>query len=370
MRVPYVDLPAQSVEVHGALHRAFDRVLRRGDFVLGEAVEAFEAAFARSCQAPYAVGVNSGTDALWLSLAALGIGPGDEVITTAYTFFATASAIALTGASPVAADIDPVTYTLDPASVEAAVTKRTKAILAVHLFGQPADMDRLTRIARRHRLALVEDCAQAHGAAFRGQSVGTFGEAGAFSFYPTKNLSALGDAGLIVTTRRALRDRLRLLRDHGQTRPYRHAALGHNSRLDTLQAAVLLAKLPRLAAWNRRRAQHARRYTARLGACAARIVLPHAAPHRTHVYHVYAVQVPGRDRVVRGLRARGIQALVHYPSLFYEQPVFRRLGCRRGRCPVAERLARRAVSLPIAPQLQPAQIDYVAEQLINIVGGR
>lgn len=335
--------------------------------VLGEPLREFEEAFARYCGVAYGVGVNSGTDALRLGLLSLGVGPGDEVITTAYTFFATASAIALTGAVPVPVDIDPVTYNIDPDRVAAAVTKRTKAVIVVHLFGQPADMDRLCAVARRHRLALIEDCAQAHGATFRGRPVGGFGRLGAFSFYPTKNLSALGDGGMVVTNHLAIRNRLRLLRDHGRRGKYRHVLIGHNSRLDSFQAAVLLIKLRRLARWNRLRAQHARRYTALLRARAPRAVTPVAAPGRTHVYHLYVVRVPGRDRVARALNQDGIQALVHYPVPFHLQPAFGSLGYRRGSFPEAERLSREAISLPAYPEMTSRQIEQVVDRLAALV---
>ncbi len=367
MKIPSVDLPAQYAGLRKEIHAALDRVMARGDAVLGEAVTRFEAAFARSCGAAYGIGVNSGTDALSLSLAGLGIGAGDEVITTAYTFFATASAITHCGARPVPVDIDPVTYNLDPDRVEQAITRRTKALVVVHLFGQPAQMDRLCAIARRRRLALVEDCAQAHGARFQGRHVGTFGQAGAFSFYPTKNLSALGDAGMVVTDSRALQHRVRLLRDHGRNGKYRHPLIGRNSRLDTFQAAVLDAKLSRLAAWNRTRARLAQHYAERLRRLAPAVMIPHRAPGRDHVYHLYVVRVRSRDRVLRMLQARGVQALVHYPVPFYLQPAFRWLGCRRGSFPHAERLAREAISLPIYPEMRPDQVARVARELAQAV---
>lgn len=367
MTIPSVDLPRQCVRLHRALHAALDRTMRSGAFVSGDAVQELETRFARICGTRFAVGVNSGTDALWLSLISLGIGDGDEVITTAYTFFATAEAIALTGARPVPADIDPVTYNLDPDRVEAVITRRTKAILVVHLFGQPADMDRLAAIAHRHRLALIEDCAQAHGATFRGRPVGGFGDVAAFSFYPTKNLSALGDAGMVVTNRRDVWRRVRLLRDHGRQGKYRHVFVGHNSRLDTLQAAFLLVKLPHLTRWNALRARHARYYTTLLHRLSRRVVTPMTAPHRTHVHHLYVVRVPRRDRVVKELNRRGIQALVHYPAPYYLQPAFRSLGYRRGRCPIAERLAQEAVSLPLYPEMSRSQIQRVVRQLVALV---
>jgi dTDP-4-amino-4,6-dideoxygalactose transaminase len=368
MKVPTIDLPTQCTRLSREIHGALDGVMHRGDFVLGEALEQFEAAFARYCGLAYGVGVNSGTDALWLGLASLGLRAGDEVITTAYTFIATASAIALTGARPVLVDIDPVTYNLDPARVEAAMTKRTKAILVVHLFGQPADMDRLRAVTRKYRLALVEDCAQAHGARFDGQRVGGFGDAGAFSFYPTKNLSALGDGGIVVTNRADLRDRLRLLRDHGRQEKYLHAILAGNSRLDTIQAAILRVKLRWLEQWNRLRVQHARLYTQLLRTLSRRVVPPSVAPGRTHVYHLYVARVPSRDRVVAALNRRGIQALVHYPVLYYLQPAFRYLGYRRGSFPVAEQLSREAISLPLYPEMSAKQVRWVARELVGLVG--
>ena len=369
MRIPSVDLPAQGEGLRRQLHEALDRVIQRGDGVLGEAVQQFETLFARACGVAYGIGVNSGTDALWAALLSVGVERDDEVITTAYTFFATASAIALTGARPVPVDIDPRTYNLDPDRIEAAITKRTTAMLVVHLFGQPADMDRLCRIAHRHKLAVIEDCAQAHGARFGGRSVGSFGDAGAFSFYPTKNLGALGDGGMVVTNRRMIRDRVRLLRDHGRADKYRHTIIGRNSRLDTLQAGILLVKLQHLARWNRLRARHAARYTRLFSQAGHSTITPITAPHRRHSYHLYVVRVPARqrDHVIRALNADGIQALVHYPIPFYLQPAFRSLGYRRGSFPLAEQLAREAISLPLYPEMTARQIERVANRLIEAV---
>ena len=356
MRVPLVDLQAHHDTLRVELDAAVSAVGRRGDFILGEAVNAFECEFAAMIGAPHAIGVASGLSAIELALRAHGIGPGDEVITAANTFIATVLAILAVGAIPKLVDVDPATYTLDVDGVDAAVSPRTRAIVPVHLYGQPADMDRISAAAARHQLVVIEDAAQAHGARFQGQRVGTIGHAGAFSFYPSKNLGAWGDAGLIVTGDAALADRLRALRNVGQCAKYRHALVGTNARLDTLQAAVLRVKLPHLDRWNDARRAHARRYRARLG---DGVRMPIEAPGSEHVYHLFVVEVDRRDSVQARLRAHGVDTGIHYPVPVHLQEACASLGYRRGDFPVTEAAADRILSLPMYPELTDEQIDYV-----------
>ena len=338
-------------EVEAAIRRVIDR----GWFVLGPEVEAFEAEFAAACGAPHAVGVNTGTDALMLSLRALDIGPGDEVITAPLTAAYTALAIRMAGATPVFADIDPIRCSLAPRAVEAAITSRTRAIMPVHLYGQAADMAAFEAIASRHGLAIVEDCAQAHLATSDGRPVGTIGAAGAFSFYPTKNLGALGDGGAIITRDAALAARLRRLRNGGQSDRYCHVEAGVNSRLDEIQAAILRARLPRLPAWTARRRQLAARY--RAGLQGAPVVV---APEMDagHVYHLFTVRTHDRDALQAHLAAAGIGTLVHYPLTVPRQPAFADLAAAA--CVEADRVAAEVLSLPLRPAMSEAMVDDVA----------
>jgi len=352
-RVPFLSLaPAEDAP---DVKAAIDRVLASGWFVLGPEVERFEAAFAAAAGARYAVGVGTGTDAIALALRALGIGAGDEVVTTALTAAYTALAIMMVGAAPVFADIDPTRFTLDPASAAEAIGPRTRAIVPVHLYGQPADMDAIERLAARHGLAIVEDCCQAHLATERGRPVGTIGAAGAFSFYPTKNLGAMGDAGAVVTNDRALADRVRRLRNGGETARYRHEEPGVNSRLDELQAAILSARLPRLDAWTRRRRTLAAAYRAALAGCG---VEPPAEHDAGHVYHLFVVRSPRRAALQAGLAARGIETLVHYPRPLPAQPAF--AGCRSVDCAATARACTEVLSLPLHPRMTDEEAALVA----------
>jgi dTDP-3-amino-3,4,6-trideoxy-alpha-D-glucose transaminase len=337
------------------IEAAIQRVLDRGWFILGPEVEAFELEFAAASGAAHAVGANSGTDALMLILRALDIGPGDEVITAPVTAAYTALAIRMTGATPVFADIDPDRATIDPAAVNAAVTSRTRAIVPVHLYGQPADMTALMAVASRHHLAVVEDCAQAHLATCDGRPVGTIGTAGAFSFYPTKNLGALGDGGAVVTNDARLAERISRLRNGGQTERYRHVESGVNSRLDEVQAAILRARLPRLPGWTATRRRLAGRYRAALQHAAV-TVPPELDPG--HVYHLFTVRSPRRDALQAALAARGIGTLVHYPVPLSRQPAFADLP--PAFCPHADRVSSEILSLPLSPALTDAQLDEVA----------
>ena len=340
---------------------AIDRVVASGWFVLGPEVDAFETEFAAASGAARAVGTGNGTDAIALALRALGIGPGDEVITTALSAAYTALAVLMAGARPVFADIDPARLTIDPEAVSAAVTPRTRAIVPVHLYGQAADMDAIARVASRHHLAIVEDCCQAHLATARGRAVGTMGAAGAFSFYPTKNLGALGDGGAIVTSDRQLADRLVRLRNGGQTDRYRHQEPGVNSRLDEMQAAILRARLPRLAAWTERRRSLAGAY--RTALAGARVEVPPAADPG-HVYHLFVVQAPrrgGDDRraaLQQHLKAQGIETLVHYPIPIPRQPAM--AGSGPADCPRAAAACDAVLSLPLHPGLTDGELADVA----------
>lgn len=349
--VRFVDLRDDDASVREAI----DRVVKRGWFVLGPEVEAFENEFAQTAGARKAIGVGNGTDAIALLLRALGIGPGDEVIVPSMTAAFTGLAVLMAGARPVFADVEPGTLTLEPAACEAAITPRTRAIIAVHLYGQPADMEALSRIASRSGVALVEDCCQAHGATAAGRPVGTFGAGGAFSFYPTKNLGALGDGGAVVTNDDALAAKIRRLRNGGQADRYRHVEAGVNSRLDELQAAVLRARLPQLAAWTERRRALARRYRRLLPASLDLVEHREAG----HVYHLFPVRSPQRDALQAALAAAGIETLIHYPVSLPEQPAF--AAAAPASCPVAADAARTLLSLPLHPRLSDADADRVIE---------
>ncbi len=332
---------------------------------MGPEVRAFEEAFAIWCQARHAIGISSGTAAIELTLRALGIGSGDEVITTPFTFIATAEAISATGATPVFADIDPATYNLNPAAVEAAITPRTRALLPVHLYGQPANMPALAAIAQRHGLALIEDAAQAHGAEIDGRRVGSLGHAACFSFYPGKNLGAYGDGGAVTTGDEALAGRLRKLRDHGRVSKYVHDEIGYGHRLDALQAAILAAKLPHLDAANAARRRLAARYGELLAG--SELVLPHVPQGVTPVWHLYVVRTARRDEVLAGLKAQGIEAGIHYPLPLHLQPAYRSLGLGSGAFPVAEAASQQVLSLPLFPEMTDAQQERVVAALVESI---
>ncbi len=352
LRVPFADLRLHDDEAD--VRDAVARVIARGWFVLGPEVEAFEREFAGACGARHAVGVGTGTDAIALALRALGIGPGDEVIVPAMTAAYTALAVVMAGATPVFCDVDPARLTLDPAAAAAAVTPRTAALLPVHLYGQAADVPALQAVATRHGLALVEDCAQAHLATCGGVPIGTTTAAGAFSFYPTKNLGALGDAGAVITGDAQLAQRVARLRNGGQQARYDHVEAGVNSRLDDLQAAVLRVRLPRLAAWTRRRCELAAAYRSVLGGT------PIACPPQLdagHVYHLFVVRSPARDALRAHLLRNGIETLIHYPVPLHRQPAF--AGSAAGSFPEAERLAADVLSLPLYPAMPPEHIEIV-----------
>ena len=358
---PLIDLHAQYASIKREIDRAIQRVLNRGQFILGPEVEALERELAAYCGTAHAVAVASGTDALELSLRACGVGPGDEVLTTAYSFFATAEAILSVGAVPVFADIEPAACNLDPNQLSSKLTSRTAAIIPVHLYGHPCAMEEIAAFAKAHRLKLIEDCAQAIGARYRGTRVGSFGDAGALSFYPSKNLGGYGDGGMVVTNHRAVAEQIRLLRAHGsRRRRYHHTSIGKNSRLDELQAAILRVKLRHLDAWNRSRRRSAARYREAFHRHSLHEVeLPQELPACRHVYHLYSVRVPHRDRVQRTLAARGIATQVAYPSTLPAQPALRHLKDHRRSFPQAERMAETILSLPMYPELSPHAIDRI-----------
>jgi dTDP-4-amino-4,6-dideoxygalactose transaminase len=355
--IPFNDLrPVQSL-LEGELAAAAQRVLASGWYILGPELEAFEAAFAAYNGALHAVGVANGTDAVELALRALEIGEGDEVITVAHTAVATVCAVERAGAKPVLVDIDEATYTMDPAAAAAAITPRTRALLPVHLYGHSADMTALSDLAARHGLALVEDCAQAHGARWQGRRAGTLGRIAAFSFYPTKNLGAYGDAGAIVTDDPLLAERVRSLRNYGQSRRYHHLELGLNSRLDELQAALLRVKLAHLDEHNAIRRRLARAYSDGLEG----VITPASRHEAEHVFHLYVVRHPRRDALMEALSERGIQTLIHYPVPVHLQPAYRHLGLSEGALPVTERIAGEILSLPLYVGLDELDVKMVAD---------
>lgn len=358
MRVPFVDLKAQLDSIRPEIDAGIAEVLDTTAFIQGKQVRAFETAFAEYLGAGHAIGVGNGTDALYLALRALGIGPGDEVITAANTFIATTEAITGVGANIVLVDIDPASYTIDPALIEAAITPRTKAIIPVHLYGQPAEMSAIMAIADRHNLFVIEDACQSHGAWYDGRRTGTIGHIGCFSSYPGKNLGAYGDAGVVVTNDDDLATRLRLLANHGSAQKYHHEIEGWNSRLDTIQAVVLGVKLPHLDAWNALRRQHAERYATLLAGSGVKTP---TIEHGDHVWHLYVIETEDRDDLSRRLGEQGIASGVHYPIPLHLQPAYQHLGHGPGAFPVTEQVAARILSLPMYPELTDEQITLVAD---------
>jgi dTDP-4-amino-4,6-dideoxygalactose transaminase len=369
MKVPFLDLNAHHQPIREQLDAAIRDVIDSSAFAGGPFVAAFEKDFAKYCGSNFCVGVGNGTDALWLALLALGVEPGDDVVTVPSTFMATAEAITYCGARPVFADIDEQTYTMDPALLERAITKRTKAIIPVHLFGQCADMDPILEIANKHGIPVVEDACQAHGAIYKGRKAGTLGAAGCFSFYPGKNLGALGEAGGTTTNDKDLAAKMQVYRDHGQHRKYYHSKVGWNARMDGIQGAVLSVKLKLLEASNIRRHAHAMLYDQLLGGV-EEIITPSEATHNRHVYHIYAVRVKERDQLLQSLAGKGISCAIHYPIPVHLQEAYHFLGLGKGSFPVAERCADEFLSLPMFPELTNEQIHAVAEELKSCLSGR
>jgi dTDP-4-amino-4,6-dideoxygalactose transaminase len=363
MNVPFNDFLAHYQAIKPEIDGAIQRVLDSGWFILGPELEAFEAEFATYCGAQQSVGVASGTEALQIALLALGIGPGDEVITVSHTAVPTVAAIEMTGARPVLVDINPFTYTMNPQALDAAITSRTRVVLPVHLYGQPADMDAIIAVSRRHELAIVEDVAQAVGAEYRGRQVGVLGDIAAYSFYPTKNLGAFGDAGAIVTNDQALAEKARRLRNYGQAKRYHHQMKGMNSRLDEMQAAILRAKLLHLEGWNYARRERAGIYDRLLSSAQAGVQPPMEADWARHVYHLYVVRTNQRDALQQHLANAGVSTLIHYPIPVHLQEAYADLGLKRGTLPVTEVVAEQILSLPIYPELTIEQVSYVAGQI-------
>ena len=363
MTVPLVDLKQQYLKIKPEILDAVAKVFESTQFVLGQEVTAFEEEFAHYCGARYGIAVNTGTSALHLALLATGVGPGDEVITVPFTFVATTAAIVYCGARPVFIDIDPMTYTMDPGLIEAAITPRTKAILPVHLYGHPADMRPIQEIARRHGLAVIEDAAQAHGADYFGARVGSLGDLACFSFYPGKNLGAYGEGGMVTTNNPEFARTIRMLRDWGAETKYDHVLKGFNYRMEGVQGAILRVKLRYLEQWTEARRAVAREYAAKLAECA--LPLPTEAPGRRHVFHIYGVRSRQRRDLIEALRQRGIQTGIHYPTPVHLLPAYADLNYRLGDFPVSEEIASQEVSLPMFPELTSAQIATVTESVLE-----
>ncbi len=357
--IPLVDLATQSQNIRDEVLQRMAEVINAGRYILGQEVAEFEGEFAAYCQVSHAIGVANGTDALHLALRALEIGPGDEVITVGNSFAATAFAIAYTGATTVFVDIDPVTYNIDPELVEQAITDKTRAIIPVHLYGQPAPMVEIMEIARRHQLFVVEDCAQSHGAEIDGRRCGSFGDFGCFSFYPGKNLGAFGDGGAIVTDKPELAEKVHLLRNYGQKVKNRHDLLGYNCRLDTLQACVLLTKMKHIESWTEQRRQVAAWYAEALAD--TDLELPQATPGMRHVYHLYVVRHPERDRLLKHLAERGIYGGVHYPNPLFRAAPFADSVTFPLELPICSRYANEILSLPMYPEMTQQDVERVAQ---------
>jgi dTDP-4-amino-4,6-dideoxygalactose transaminase len=362
LKVPFVDLNAQYQSIATEVKEAISRVIEKSDFILGEELELFEKEFAEYCETNFAVGVDNGTSALELALRAYGIGDGDEVITSAHTFIATASAIAFTGARPVLVDIDPKTYNLNPDGIEATITGNTKAIIPVHLYGQPADMDPIMDIARRHGLFVIEDACQAHGAFYKERKAGSIGDCAAFSFYPAKNLGAYGDGGMLVTSNLEIAEKVRMLRNYGQKEKYHHLFLAYNRRLDTLQAAILRIKLRYLDKWNEARRCHAGLYNELLSKV-DEVITPTETPYAYHVYHLYVIRIHNRDALRQYLLTKGVATGLHYPIPIHLQPAYRNLGYQKGDFPTTEEFAFQVLSLPMYPELTVSQIEYISNMI-------
>ncbi len=364
--VPLIDLKIQHRSIAAEIEAAIKNVCENTAFILSDEMKAFEQEFATYCGAKHGIGVANGTEALFLALKALGIGAGDEVIVPTNTFIATAAAVSHTGAIPVFVDCDPETYCIDPAKISGAITERTKAIIPVHLYGHPADMDTIMNIVRSCGLKVVEDCAQAHGTHYKGKQVGSIGDVSAFSFYPSKTLGAYGDAGMVITNSDELCESIKLLRDNGRTSWYEHAIIGYNSRLDGIQAAILRVKFKYLEKWVEARRAHAARYRELLGDI-EELALP-VEKYGRHSYYVYVVRVKNRETFMARLKEKGCGCGIHYPIPLHLQPAYAYLGGREGDHPVAEQYAKEIVSIPMFPEMTDAQICEAAAVIREAVG--
>jgi dTDP-4-amino-4,6-dideoxygalactose transaminase len=368
IRIPYLDLKAQYQSIKPEIDAAIARVLESCQFVLGAEVAEFETSFATYCGTTQCIAVNSGTSALHLALLAAGVGAGDEVITVPFTFVASVAAVLYAGARPVLVDIDPQSFTMDPAAIEAAITPRTRAILPVHLYGQPADMDPIMEVARRHGLVVIEDAAQAHGAQYKGRPVGSIGHIGCFSFYPGKNLGAYGEGGAITTSTAKYAQKIRMLRDWGQDRKYHHALRGYNYRMEGFQGAILGVKLRHLETWTEARRKVASLYNKLLADCS--VETPAEMRWARHVYHVYTLRSDDRDGLYAGLSSAGIQTGIHYPIPVHLQPAYADLGYGKGAFPQSEAAAQQVLSLPLYPELSSQAAEEVAAVIKKTVGSR
>ena len=367
-KVPFLDLKTQCQNIRPEIDEAIARVLDDCQFVLGSEVAAFEKEFATYCGAAECIALNSGTSALHLALLAAGVGPGDEVITVAFTFVASVAAVLYAGARPVVVDIDPRSLTIDPAAIEAVITPRTKAILPVHLYGQPAEMDPIMEVARRHGLFVIEDAAQAHGAKYKGRPVGSIGDIACFSFYPTKNLGTYGEGGAVTTSSVEYARMIRMLRDWGQEQKYHHLLRGFNYRMEGLQGAILRVKLRHLDQWTELRRAAASKYNQLLADCG--VELPREMPWARHVYHLYTLRTKDRDALQAALQTEGIQTAVHYPLPVHLQPAYADLGYSGGAFPQSEKAAEEVLSLPLYPEITDTQIQKVAQTLTSLVAAQ
>jgi len=361
MQIPLVDLKAQYLSIKKEIDEAIQRVLNKCNFIMGDEVKEFEEELASFCSAKYAVGVSSGTDALLLALKAINIQPGDGVITVPNTFIATTEAITMAGGKIKFVDIDEETFNIDTNKIESAITNKTRAILPVHLYGQPANMDPIIDVAKKYNLKVIEDAAQAHGAEYKNKRVGALGDIGIFSFYPGKNLGAYGDAGAVVTNDPDISNKIAMLRNHGRTKKYEHEYEGYNCRLDTLQAAILRVKLKYINSWNEARRNHASSYRKLLQN--TDIILPTEQKDNKHIYHIFAVRTADRDNLLNKLKNEGIGAGIHYPIPLHLQPAYRYLGYKAGDFPITEKCAREKISLPMYPELDEVKIKRIAEAI-------
>ena len=367
MKIKFIDFSREYGLLKNKLDKKFASVSKKGSFILGKELIEFEKEFASYCGVKFAAGVNSGTDALHIGLLSLGIGRGDEVIVPDFTYIATAMAVSYTQAVPVFCDIKEDTFEIDPEDIERKITSRTKAIIPVHLYGHPASMENILKIAKKYKLKVIEDCAQAHGAKINKVRVGSFGDCGCFSFYPTKNLGCYGDGGMIVTNSEKLYNRILKLRDYGRASKYKHVLIGYNSRLDTMQAAILRVKLKYLDIWNRKRKELAYYYNEYLKD-AAGIILPNEKKMYQHVYHVYVVRIKkGRDAFCKQLAGKNIPVLIHYPVPCHLQPVYKDLGYKEGDFPVSEECAKEVISLPLYPFLKKEELIYIARTIRRLL---
>jgi dTDP-4-amino-4,6-dideoxygalactose transaminase len=362
MKIPFIDLKTQYKQIEHEITPMITRAMANGAFIGGEQVSCFETEFARFCKSSYCVGVNSGTDALRFALMAIGVGPGDEVITVANTFIATTEAISQVGAKPVFIDVYPDTCNMDISKIENNITENTKAVIPVHLYGQPADMDPILEIAQKNNIAVIEDSCQAHGANYKNRKAGSMGAVGCFSFYPGKNLGAFGEGGAIITQDEDIAQKIRMIRDHGQRKKYFHDLEGYNGRLDAIQAGVLRIKLKRLDDWNRARRENAAYYNELLSEISS-VILPTEAEFADSVYHLYVILVNDRDEFQNFLDSKGIATGLHYPLPLHLQKAYEHLGYTKGAFPVTEHIAGRLLSLPMFPELKPEQIEYVVQSI-------